>query len=203
MQFNVPKNIQTVLDKLRTAGYRALPVGGCVRDLLRGMQPHDWDITTSATPEEMLELFKDFRLAPISSGGIKHGTVTVILDHEPVEVTTFRCDGEYSDGRRPDSVGFSRNLEDDLSRRDFTVNALCIDENGEVVDMFGISLDVHPRVVISHMYFARFKVIDHHIYIAIRCEDIATLVRHIIVAYKLLGCGVKEHYTHQARGFIL
>ena len=147
MQFNVPKNIQTVLDKLRTAGYRALPVGGCVRDLLRGMQPHDWDITTSATPEEMLELFKDFRLAPISSGGIKHGTVTVILDHEPVEVTTFRCDGEYSDGRRPDSVGFSRNLEDDLSRRDFTVNALCIDENGKVVDMFGGCNDLKNGII--------------------------------------------------------
>ena len=147
MVFNIPKNIQTVLDKLHSAGFRALPVGGCVRDLLRGIEPHDWDITTSATPDEMLQLFSGFRLAPVSSGGIKHGTVTVILDHEPVEVTTFRCDGEYSDGRRPDSVGFSRNLSDDLSRRDFTINALCIDENGEIVDMFGGREDLKNGII--------------------------------------------------------
>ena len=147
MVFNIPKNIQTVLDKLHSAGYRALPVGGCVRDLLRGIEPHDWDSTTSATPDEMLELFKDLRLAPISSGGIKHGTVTVIIDHEPIEITTFRCDGEYTDGRRPDSVGFSRNLSDDLCRRDFTINALCIDESGETVDMFGGCDDLKNGII--------------------------------------------------------
>ena len=147
MVFNIPKKIQTVLDKLHSAGFRALPVGGCVRDLLRGIEPHDWDITTSATPDEMLEVFKDYRLAPISSGGIKHGTVTVILDHQPIEITSFRCDGKYSDGRRPDSVGFSRNLEDDLSRRDFTVNALCIDENGQIVDMFGGCDDLKNGII--------------------------------------------------------
>jgi len=147
MVFDIPQNIQTVLDKLRSAGFRALPVGGCVRDLLRGIQPHDWDITTSATPDEMLEIFKDLRLAPVSSGGIKHGTVTVILDHQPIEVTTFRRDGEYSDGRRPDSVGFSRELSDDLCRRDFTINALCIDENGDVVDMFGGCDDLKNGII--------------------------------------------------------
>lgn len=142
-----PENVNIVLSLLKNAGYRALLVGGCVRDILRGKTPHDWDITTSATPEEMLEVFADLRLAPVSSGGMKHGTVTVILDHEPIEVTTFRLDGEYSDGRRPDSVGFSRKLEDDLSRRDFTINALCIDEQGEIVDMFGGRDDLKNGVI--------------------------------------------------------
>ncbi len=147
MIYGIPQNIQTVLNRLRSAGYRALPVGGCVRDLLRGVEPHDWDITTSATPDEMIEVFGGLKLAPVSAGGIKHGTVTVIIDHEPIEVTTFRCDGEYSDGRRPDSVGFSRELIDDLSRRDFTINALCIDENGLIVDMFGGCDDLKNGVI--------------------------------------------------------
>jgi len=147
MIYDIPQNINIVLERLRLAGYRALPVGGCVRDILLGGNPHDWDITTSATPDEMLEIFKDLRLAPVSSGGIKHGTVTVIIDHSPIEVTTFRCDGEYSDGRRPDSVGFSRELSDDLCRRDFTVNAMCIDENGDIVDMFGGRQDLSDRII--------------------------------------------------------
>lgn len=142
-----PENVNKVLSLLRSAGYRALLVGGCVRDSLRGKLPNDWDITTSATPEEMLTVFEGLRIAPVSSGGIKHGTVTVILEHEPIEITTFRLDGEYSDGRRPDSVGFSRNLADDLSRRDFTINALCIDEKGGIVDMFGGVNDLENGII--------------------------------------------------------
>ena len=143
----IPQNIKIVIDEITRAGFRALPVGGCVRDILRGKQPHDWDITTSATPKEMLEIFKDYRIAPASQGGIKHGTVTVIIDHQPIEITAFRCDGEYSDGRRPDSVGFSRELSDDLCRRDFTINAMCIAENGEIVDMFGGRSDLEKGII--------------------------------------------------------
>lgn len=143
----IPENVDKVLSLLRSAGYRALPVGGCVRDSLRRKEPHDWDITTSATPDEMLKVFSELRTATVGSGGIKHGTVTVILEHQPIEVTTFRLDGEYSDGRHPDTVGFSRELSDDLSRRDFTINALCIDEKGGIVDMFGGKSDLENGII--------------------------------------------------------
>jgi len=147
MPYPIPEKINEVLTKIRDAGFRALPVGGCVRDLLRGKTPHDWDITSSATPDELLRIFNGRRIAPLSNGGIKHGTVTVIIDHQPIEITTFRCDGEYSDGRRPDSVGFSRELSDDLCRRDFTINALCIDEQGGIVDMFGGRDDLEKGII--------------------------------------------------------
>lgn len=142
-----PQNVKTVLELLRKAGYQAFLVGGCVRDMLRGCEPHDWDITTSATPDEMKKVFSGLRIAPNGSGGEKHGTVTVVIDHEPIEVTTFRLDGEYSDGRRPDSVGFSRNLSDDLCRRDFTINAICIDEQGGIIDLFDGKGDLKRRVI--------------------------------------------------------
>lgn len=147
MQFDIPENIRTVLNCLRRAGFRAVPVGGCVRDLLLGNMPHDWDITTSATPAEMLAVFSGFRTLEIGQSAAKHGTITVVIDRTPVEVTTFRRDGTYSDGRRPDSVRFSRAVEDDLARRDFTINAMCLDEDGSIIDLYGGRQDLQRGII--------------------------------------------------------
>ncbi len=139
MKTTIPPQAARALSMLRCAGYRAVPVGGCVRDLLRGVTPHDWDIATSAFPEEMKVVFAGERLVET---GLRHGTLTVIFDRIPVEITTFRADGAYSDGRRPDAVRFTRSLEEDLSRRDFTINALCLDEGDTVIDLFGGQSDL-------------------------------------------------------------
>lgn len=147
MRFDIPENIRTVLECLRQAGFRAVPVGGCVRDLLLGNIPHDWDIATSATPTEMLAAFSSFRTLEIGQSAAKHGTITVVIDHTPVEVTTFRQDGTYSDSRRPDSVKFSRSIETDLSRRDFTINAMCLDEDGGIIDLFGGQQDLKAGII--------------------------------------------------------
>ena len=147
VQLDIPENISRVLACLRAAGFRAVPVGGCVRDLLLGHTPHDWDIATSATPEEMLRVFSDFRTFTLGQSAAKHGTVTVLCGGASVEVTTFRQDGPYSDGRRPDSVRFSRELADDLARRDFTINALCIDEGGGIIDLFGGRQDLEAGLI--------------------------------------------------------
>ncbi|MEG2203896.1 MAG: hypothetical protein RRY21_01920 [Oscillospiraceae bacterium] len=110
-------------------------MGGC---------PHDWDLATSATPEEMLAVFSDCRVLPI---GLRHGTLTVLLEQTPVELTTYRADGDYSDGRHPDAVRFSRSLADDLSRRDFTINALALTPDGAVLDLFGGQADLSRRLL--------------------------------------------------------
>lgn len=144
MNFIIPREVQTVLDKLRAGGFRALPVGGCVRDLVLFRIPHDWDITTSAKPKELKHVFADFRTVDT---GIRHGTLTVIVGDRPIEVTAFRADGEYIDGRRPQSVSFSEKLEDDLCRRDFTMNALCIGEDGEIIDLFGGISDLKAGII--------------------------------------------------------
>lgn len=147
MRFDIPENIRMVLECLRQAGFRAVPVGGCVRDLLLGNIPHDWDIATSATPTEMLVAFSSFRTLEIGQSAAKHGTITVVIDHTPVEVTTFRQDGTYSDSRRPDSVQFSRSIETDLARRDFTINAMCLDEDGGIIDLFGGQQDLKTGII--------------------------------------------------------
>ena len=133
-QFPLPSAVTEAIETLEAAGYEAYAVGGCVRDLCRGTVPHDYDITTSATPEECEACFAGRR---IIETGIKHGTVTVIVDGEPLEITTYRTDGEYLDGRHPESVTFSRRIEDDLSRRDFTVNAMAYSPSRGLVDLFG------------------------------------------------------------------
>ena len=122
-----------VLERLERAGYEAYLVGGCVRDLLLDRRPGDWDITTAARPEEVLSLF-----APQAAAtGLKHGTVTVFEGAASFEVTTFRLDGTYADHRHPDAVTFSDSLAEDLKRRDFTVNAMAMDQAGEITDLFG------------------------------------------------------------------
>ncbi|MBQ3940322.1 MAG: HD domain-containing protein [Oscillospiraceae bacterium] len=116
-----PQPVQTALDRLTAAGHSAYIVGGCVRDALLGQQPHDWDCTTSARPEAAAACFRDYH---VIETGLKHGTITVVIDKMPIEITTYRIDGSYADHRRPDSVTFTDRLEDDLARRDFTVNAM-------------------------------------------------------------------------------
>ncbi|MBQ2812620.1 MAG: CCA tRNA nucleotidyltransferase [Clostridia bacterium] len=143
MRIIIPENIISVMRLLEESGFEAYAVGGCVRDSLLGRRPYDWDVCTSALPEETLEVFKDFRTIPT---GIKHGTVTVIAD-SPVEITTFRIDGEYLDNRRPSRVSFTRTLADDLCRRDFTVNAMAADKNGFVTDLYGGKEDLQKKII--------------------------------------------------------
>lgn len=142
MRFSIPKNTQYVLDTLQSSGHEAYIVGGCVRDLLCGKEPHDFDITTSALPHEVSALFEK-----TVDTGIKHGTVTVIIGNTPIEVTTFRTEGEYVGHRRPDSVAFVGEVNEDLSRRDFTVNAMCYNHNEGIVDLFGGKADIENRIL--------------------------------------------------------
>lgn len=138
-RIKIPSNANVLIHMLQNYGYSAYVVGGCVRDSLLRRNPNDWDICTSATPDEMLNIFKDFR---IIETGLKHGTITVLIDDEAYEVTTFRIDGEYSDNRRPDSVIFTDKLIEDLSRRDFTINAMAYNDEEGLIDPFGGAKDI-------------------------------------------------------------
>jgi len=129
----IPDYILNIINKIEESGYEAYIVGGCVRDYFLDKTPNDWDITTSALPEDILRIFAQLPTIPT---GIRHGTVTVIADKMPVEITTYRIDGEYTDNRRPESVTFSQNITDDLSRRDFTVNAMAFNPGLGLVDPF-------------------------------------------------------------------
>jgi len=139
----MPKSVQKVLLQLEEAGHEAWCVGGCVRDTLLGRIPGDWDVTTDALPEETLSIFADHALPT----GLQHGTVTVRTEDGSVEVTTFRVDGDYHDHRRPDSVTFTRSLEEDLRRRDFTINAMAMNLRGELRDLFGGQKDLKAGVL--------------------------------------------------------
>lgn len=139
----MPQEVRSLLARLESAGYQGWAVGGCVRDTLRGAVPSDWDVTTDARPERIMALFGE-RAIPT---GLKHGTVTVCAGETHVEVTTFRRDGTYSDHRRPDAVQFSSSLEEDLARRDLTVNAMAMDLRGHICDPFGGQEDLSRRVL--------------------------------------------------------
>lgn len=141
---DMPKNVDTAINLLQSAGFEAYAVGGCVRDSLLGKTPNDWDITTSAKPEDMKSVFADFHCIDT---GIKHGTVTVVIDGEPLEITTFRLDGEYEDNRHPKSVTFTSNLGADLGRRDFTVNAMAYSKMTGTVDLFGGQNDLKNGII--------------------------------------------------------
>ena len=136
---NLPNQILNVLS---SAGYEAYYVGGCVRDTILGRPVHDWDVTTSALPEQVMACFD--HCVPT---GLKHGTVTVLLDGLSAEVTTFRTDGSYRDGRRPENVTFVRSLREDLARRDFTINAMAMDAGGEITDLYGGREDLAQHVI--------------------------------------------------------
>ncbi len=140
----IPKQIEEVLEKLENAGFEAYIVGGCVRDGIMGKTAHDYDITTSAEPRETERVFSDCRVVET---GIKHGTVTVLFKGMSVEITTFRIDGDYPDGRHPENVSFSRNLNDDLARRDFTMNAIAYSPRRGIIDIFGGEADIKSRVI--------------------------------------------------------
>lgn len=131
MQIQLPEQVNYMIEQLNEAGYEAYAVGGCVRDSLLGRIPEDWDVTTSATPEQVKSVFpRTF------DTGIEHGTVTVLLDHEGYEVTTYRIDGAYEDARHPKEVTFTSQLVEDLKRRDFTINAMAYNEQEGLVDVF-------------------------------------------------------------------
>ena len=135
---------EKVIEMLEEAGYEAFAVGGCVRDSLLGKKPFDFDVTTSASPEEMKEVFRNEH---VIETGIKHGTLTVLINKEPVETTSFRVEKGYSDNRRPEKVEFVRSLSEDLSRRDFTINALAYNEKTGIVDLFGGIYDLEHGTV--------------------------------------------------------
>ena len=138
----LPEKVKFIIDTIMEAGYEAYAVGGCIRDSILLRKPSDWDITTSASPYQVKELFRR-----TLDTGIKHGTVTVMLDKEGFEVTTYRIDGEYEDGRHPKEVTFTRNLTEDLKRRDFTINAMAYNEKDGLVDIFGGLEDIRRRTV--------------------------------------------------------
>lgn len=140
----IPEQVKTALSMLRKSGYEAYMIGGCVRDFLLGQTPKDYDITTSALPEETERVFSGFR---VIETGMKHGTVTVLMDKLPLEITTYRIDSDYSDNRRPDSVTFTKSLLEDTARRDFTMNAIAVDENGDIVDYHGGEEDIRNGVI--------------------------------------------------------
>ena len=141
---NLPQNVEFLIARLNAASHRADVVGGCVRDFLLGKEPNDYDITTDATPDEMKEIFSDMRTVDT---GIKHGTLTVICDSLPYEITTYRVDGEYTDNRHPDSVSFTRRVADDLARRDFTVNAMCYNHTDGLTDLYSGREDIQKKVI--------------------------------------------------------
>ena len=144
MVINIPSQVNRAIEILQNGGHSAYVVGGAVRDLLMRHEAHDWDITTSALPEETLELFSDFRTIET---GIKHGTVTVIIDDMSLEITTFRIEQGYSDNRHPDKVDFTNRVDDDLSRRDFTVNAIAYSPKHGFADPFDGQKDIERKII--------------------------------------------------------
>lgn len=145
-KIELPKYIKSLIDLLNSKGYEAYAVGGCVRDCVMGRLPNDFDMTTNATPDEMLTVFCEYK---VIETGLKHGTLTVISENIPVEITTYRVDGEYHDSRHPDKVYFTRNLKDDVSRRDFTVNAMAYNDKTGIVDFYGGIDDIKKKLIMA------------------------------------------------------
>ncbi len=139
-----PENIKYIMKRLKAAGYRGYAVGGALRDLLLGREVHDWDVTTAAPPARLVEIFADERTY---DAGLKHGTLSVVLNGEVVEITTFRIDGDYRDSRHPESVRFTDRIADDLARRDFTVNAMAYNDEVGLVDLYGGREDLQERIL--------------------------------------------------------
>ncbi|WP_285945853.1 CCA tRNA nucleotidyltransferase [Thomasclavelia cocleata] len=140
----VPAPVNYIIQELEKCGHEAYMVGGCVRDSVLGRKPHDYDICTSATPDEILKAFPDEEIIPT---GLQHGTVTILINKEPFEVTTYRIDGDYSDNRRPDNVTFTKNLVEDLRRRDFTINAMAYNPKTGLIDPFNGMEDIKYKKI--------------------------------------------------------
>ena len=142
MRILLPPDVEKIIETIEEAGYEAFAVGGCIRDSILGREPNDWDITTSATPEEVKALFRR-----TIDTGIQHGTVTVMMHHVGYEVTTYRIDGEYEDSRHPKEVTFTADLLEDLKRRDFTINAMAYNTAAGLVDAFGGLQDLEEGII--------------------------------------------------------
>lgn len=144
MKIQMPKDVECIIDKIYSKGYEAFIIGGCVRDSIIGLKPNDYDITTNAKPEQIIDIFKGER---IIETGIKHGTVTLIKNKSEYEITTYRIDGEYNDNRRPDYVEFTNDIIKDLQRRDFTINAIAYNYKVGIVDEFGGIRDIQEKLI--------------------------------------------------------
>ena len=144
MKVDLPPKVKYIIDKIYENNYEAYIVGGCVRDSILGFEPNDYDITTSATPKVIKEIFRDFKCIDI---GIEHGTVSVVIDDDIYEITTYRIEGEYKDHRRPENVDFTSKLEEDLKRRDFTINAMAYNEKEGLIDIFGGNSDIENKII--------------------------------------------------------
>ena len=142
MRIDLPEKVEYIIETLQSAGYEAYAVGGCVRDCMLGREPKDWDVTTSADPYEVKALFRR-----TVDTGIKHGTVTVMFGETGYEVTTYRLDGEYEDARHPKEVTFTKSLQEDLKRRDFTINAMAYNHKDGLVDLFGGKEDLEDGII--------------------------------------------------------
>lgn len=142
MNIIIPKDVEKIIEHLNSAGYEAYVVGGCVRDSIMEKAPHDWDVCTSATPEVVKSLFSH-----TTDYGMKHGTITVFADKEGYEITTFRAETDYSDHRHPDTVEFVTDLNSDLSRRDFTINALAYNNKSQLIDVFNGLDDIRNQII--------------------------------------------------------
>lgn len=144
MNYNleIPCDVQYILDVLYKNGYEGYMVGGCVRDLILGKKPNDYDITTNAEPDIVASLFEKVILT-----GLKHGTVTVVINNNQYEVTTYRMDGDYEDSRHPENVQFVNDIREDLSRRDFTINAMAYNNKNGLVDCFGGISDLNNKII--------------------------------------------------------
>ena len=185
----LPKPVDTVLAALREAGYSPYLVGGCVRELLRGEEPSDYDMTSDAPPQEVLRLFGE-RAHPT---GLQHGTVTVVSEGLPIELTTMRRDGAYRDNRHPDSVVFGTSIEEDLARRDFTVNAIAVSPDGAIVDPFGGQEDL-KRGILRCVGDAKT-----------RFEEDALRILRLVRFCSVLGFSAEEktaRAAHEARGLL-
>ena len=140
----LPQDVLHLMDKLEKAGFTVYAVGGCVRDAILGLTPHDYDLCTNATPEQICEVFPNYQLI---RNGEKHGTIGVVLEHNVYEITTYRTEGNYSDNRHPDEVTFVDRIEEDLARRDFTVNAMAFHPKTGYIDPFGGQKDLRKGIL--------------------------------------------------------
>lgn len=146
MRIDMPAWVLYIIETLIACEFEAYAVGGCIRDSLLGRKPHDWDVTTSARPNDVIEIFKNLGYRVVETG-LQHGTVTVVIDKESFEITTYRIDGEYEDNRHPKEVEFTSSLKEDLARRDFTINAMAYNHHEGLVDYFGGVEDLNNKII--------------------------------------------------------
>lgn len=186
IQIYIPDVVNDIIKKLNNANYEAYVVGGAVRDSLMNKAPHDWDICTSALPEEIMEVFEGEEIIPT---GLQHGTVTLVIDKTPFEITTMRLDGEYSDSRHPDSVEFTTDIVKDLSRRDFTINAMAYHPEKGLIDPFNGYKDIQRRIIQTvGKAEKRFQEDPLRILRAIRFSLRMKFAIHYYTAFRIKNC---------------